>query len=156
MKEMIIYNIIAAAIAAAIIIPLASAEGSSYQLQQEAVYEAACRGGDKLRAVLSEGVNINTINDSGDTALMKAASENQYDVVSVLVNNGANVNMQNHKGETALIIAAGKGNSDVVCLLLEANADPNIRNRRGETALQKAEDSGHYDTAGLIGRSGGR
>lgn len=156
MKDIIVYNIIAAAIAAAIIIPLASAEGRSYQLQQEAVYNAACHGGNQLRAVMSEGININTIDDAGDTALMKAATKNQTDVVSVLINNGANVNIQNHKGETALIIAAGNGCSNVVSILLDANADPNIRNRRGETALQKAEAAGYHDTAGIIGRSGGR
>lgn len=156
MKDIIICNIIAAAIAAAVIIPLATAGAISYETQQEAVYQAAHKGGNELREVLSGGTNINTMDTKGDTSLIKAAANNEKDVVFLLLNNGANVNIQNKNGRTALMMAAEIGATEIVCMLLEANADPNIRDKCGETALQKAENAGHHDTAGLIGRSGGR
>ena len=156
MKAIIIYNIIAAAIAAAVIIPLAAATGTSYKAQQESVYQAACQGGNALRDVISGGISINTMDTSGETSLMKAAELHNSDVVLLLINNGANVNMQNNNGQTALMLAPQDGSTEIVCMLLEANADPNIRDKTGETALQKAENAGHHDTAGLIGRSGGR
>lgn len=154
MKELIIYNIIAAALVGSILIPLAAAYNSN-QIPKETIYLAASEGGDKLRLVLSEGLNINSIDKEGNTALMTAAAGNRTDLVNLLVNNGACVNIQNESGKTALIIAAEKGFTEVACILLDAEADPHIRDRSGKTALEKAEAAGHHETAGFIGRYGG-
>ena len=155
MKEIILYNILAAALAGAVLIPLASAAYAPYKTQKDKIYRAADSGGDSLRALMAEGISINSIDENGSTALMDAAHNHNDAIVQTLVSNGADVNMQNNAGETALMLAAEEGDTKVVCILLDANADPNIRDRKGETALEKAEESGYYDTSGTIGRSGG-
>lgn len=154
MKELIIYNIIAAALAGAVLIPLAAATNTGFKNDKEEIYHAARQGGEELRAIMAEGISINTIDDQGKTALMDAADNNEEKIVQILISNGANVNMQDEKGETALMLAAEDGSTNIVCLLLDADADPKIRDRKGETALQKAENAGHSDTAGFIGRAG--
>lgn len=156
MKELIFYNMIAVALISSILFPLATADGHTYEAQKDAIYYAACDGGDKLRSVIAEGTNINSIDSHGNTALITAADHNKEEVVRLLVNNGANINIQNEAGETALMIAAEEGSIDIVCFLLDAEADPNIRDRKGQTALEKAEEAGYTETAGLIGRSGGK
>ena len=156
MKTILIYNLIGIALAAAVIIPLAAAEGDNYTTQTQRIYKAACKNGSHLRALLVNGISINAIDKQGNTALMLAAAANQIQVVALLVNNGANVNMQNQAGDTALMLAAANGAAEIVCLLLDANASPNIKNRKGETAIQIAHNAGYEDIAGIIGRAGGQ
>ena len=154
MKEIIICNIIAAAIVGAVLIPLALASSSSYKNQKEEVYEAAGKGGDALRSLMSEGISINSIDEHGKTALMDAADNNKSQIVQTLISNGANVNMQDEKGQTALMMAAEDGSTEIVSMLLDADAETKTRDFKGETALEKAEKAGYRDTSGFIGRSG--
>jgi ankyrin repeat protein len=54
----------------------------------------------------SEGIDINAVDEDGNTALMLAASLAKRDIVKALLAAGADVNVKNKKRNTALIIVA--------------------------------------------------
>lgn len=84
----------------------------------------------------------------GQTALMAAVSQSDYDVppegvdrlevVRLLLAAGADVNARDKQGNTVLMHC--RDDLELVELLLEAGADPNARNLEGETALSKSYD----------------
>uniref|UniRef100_A0A1X7TJU3 Uncharacterized protein n=2 Tax=Amphimedon queenslandica TaxID=400682 RepID=A0A1X7TJU3_AMPQE len=67
----------------------------------------------------------------GDTALIVAAEEGDYDVVELLLNNGADKKAANFFGKTALVAAVREGHEKVVQLLCD-EADPDITTHNNE------------------------
>uniref|UniRef100_A0A8C0UHM1 Ankyrin 1 n=1 Tax=Cyanistes caeruleus TaxID=156563 RepID=A0A8C0UHM1_CYACU len=105
----------------------------------------AARSGnlDKALDHLRNGVDINTCNQKGNTALHIAALAGQQDVVRELVNYGANVNAQSQKGFTPLYMAAQENHLEVVKFLLENGANQNVATEDGFTPLAVALQQGH-------------
>ena len=114
-----------------------------------------------VRLLLDRGADINSQNDSGDTALIIKSKHGKVDMAEFLLDCGADPNIKNIKGDTALMSAARYSNSilvlaevadytKVVELLLLHGADPNIRNNYGKTALIIAERVDADDIARLI------
>ena len=114
-----------------------------------------------VRLLLDRGADINSQNDSGDTALIIKSKHGKVDMAEFLLDCGADPNIKNIKGDTALMSAARYSNSilvlaevadytKVVELLLFHGADPNIRNNYGKTALIIAERVDADDIARLI------
>jgi uncharacterized protein len=60
-----------------------------------------------VRNYLSKGGEVDAVDDQGRTALMKAASKSQPDVLHVLVEHGANVNLVDLNGCCAVEFATG-------------------------------------------------
>ncbi|MCF8462942.1 MAG: ankyrin repeat domain-containing protein [Rickettsiaceae bacterium] len=87
----------------------------------------AVRDGNEqmVKSLLDEGVDVNTIDEYGVTALMNAILFKNVGVVKVLLDNGADVNMSNNSAETALTYAIKDKNKEIVKLLLEFGADIN-------------------------------
>ncbi|KAI9854022.1 MAG: hypothetical protein M1813_001583 [Trichoglossum hirsutum] len=78
-------------------------------------------------AILVEmGVNINTKDDGGRTALLQAAKGGHEAIVRLLVERGADVNVEDDYGNTALLWAAKCGHESTVQLLLEKGADTKV------------------------------
>ena len=103
-----------------------------------------------LKAVqlfLEAGIDVNSQDATGSTALMVAAREGRIDVVNKLLEQKLNLNTQDKQGETALMLAAANDHADIVKLLLKKNADPNIQDLSGWSALMKAVYQG--DTASV-------
>lgn len=95
-----------------------------------------------LALYLDVDVNAkNPENDSGNTALHKAATYNQQNMLQLLLDCQANINAQDNKGDTPLHKATDRHRDhvDIVRLLLKYNADSNIQNTSGQTPL-------HYTT----------
>ena len=86
----------------------------------------------------SEGIDINAVDEDGNTALMLAAFFAKKDIVRALLDAGADVNVKNKKGNTALIIAAWHGRINMVKLLLAKGVDINVKDKYGNTALKIA------------------
>ncbi len=86
----------------------------------------------------SEGIDINAVDEDGNTALMLAAFFAKKDIVRALLDAGADVNVKNKKGNTALIIAAWHGRVNMVEALLAKGADVSVKDKYGNTALKIA------------------
>ena len=81
---------------------------------------------------------VNTQNNDGETALFKASQENA-EVVRVLLANGADPNLKNKEGTSPAQVAIGSADSQVILpLLIKYKADLTIEDEQGRTLLHKA------------------
>ncbi|MEQ1604449.1 MAG: DM9 repeat-containing protein [Pyrinomonadaceae bacterium] len=108
-----------------------------------------------LNLLIQRGVNPNSPNNEGNTALMLAAIEGHDDVTKALLTARVNIDAKNPQGETALILAASNGKRDVVKALIKAGADVRATDNNGKTAAQYAAQNGHNDTRKDLEKAGG-
>ena len=80
-----------------------------------------------VNRLLEAGVDINSKNSTGKTAVMYAVEGKRTDCLKALLEKGANPNLQDVNLETALHMAAGTGQDECVSLLLQHNASPNLK-----------------------------
>ncbi len=98
---------------------------------------------DKLEAMLGKCTlsEVNARDKKGQTALHKAAINNDFDFVELLLSKGADVNIKDHASNTPLNHAAKNSNSlEIIELLLAKGADVNQRGYKGKTALFQATE----------------
>jgi len=95
-------------------------------------------------------INVNTIDDDGETLLMKAVRWRQDEAVLYLCNRGdVDMNVQNRTGKTALHMTCGKLHKDkwsYVPLLVEKGANPFIKSFAGKDAMYYAIQRHAYST----------
>jgi uncharacterized protein len=131
-------------------LPIATALGAEARrsLGEVGLLDAAERA-DRTAALrlLAKGANPNAPGPDGTTAIMWAASNDDFELVRALIKAGANVTLKNQFGTSALTEAAIIGSAPVIDALLTAGADPNTRNPEGETALMAVARSGHVEAA---------
>jgi ankyrin repeat protein/type II secretory pathway predicted ATPase ExeA len=100
--------------------------------------------------LLEDGVEINSVNDTGETALMRAAWSGHTNILTLLLNHTPRVNQQSPEGWTALFYAAVKGHKVVVAKLLAQGAKPDVTDLDGRTPLMAATWNGHTEIASLL------
>jgi ankyrin repeat protein len=123
-----------------------------YKLSLELI-EAAKAGEDKkLKGLIKQGADLNTINENGEFALMCAAKAGYVGIASILLKKGAYIDMQDNDGYTALMRASMIGQEKMVKLLLKKRANPDIRNNDGVTAHDLALWNGKAEIAEILGR----
>jgi ankyrin repeat protein len=94
---------------------------------------------EKVKALLENGVNVDTKDDDGWTPLSVAIREYRVKVVELLLANKADPNSKNGNSEaTPLHVASANGYDTFVKLLLAAKADVNTKNKAGLTPLHLA------------------
>ena len=77
----------------------------------EALIWAAEEGDiDNIIMLLDAGVPIDSVDESGNTAIIQAARYNHFEVVELLEERGADYYLVNNDGETAYSIFRGKSN----------------------------------------------
>jgi len=103
-----------------------------------------------IKNKLSGGIDIDTIDELGNTALIVAAAENQKSILKLLLAHNANVNVQSNDGTTALMNAALHGNLDIATALIEAGGKVDLHKSDGDTALVGAVQYGHLPMAELL------
>lgn len=86
------------------------------------------------------GVNPDSQDTEGWTALMYATRSEDPHVLMLLLKAKANLDLTNREGETALIVAVKRGNVESARQLLMAGADVKPRDARGRTALDWADE----------------
>lgn len=78
-----------------------------------------------------QGMDVDTRNHGGYTALGYAASDGNMALVEYLIDRGADVNARTGEGLTPLSMAALKDNAEVFKRLLLAGANPRLRSKSG-------------------------
>lgn len=83
---------------------------------------------DGIKKAIASGADINAIDRTGCTALMRATVKHDEEMVSWLISNNAALNIQDKRGYTALHYAAQDGAKGlpVGLLLIKAGADIEI------------------------------
>ena len=92
--------------------------------ETDALLQAARAGNaDTVRALLSSpNVDVNGVDENGNTPLIEAARFGHDDVVTALLLAKADVNLKNAHGKTALTLAAENGHDETVRMLTQAGA----------------------------------
>jgi len=100
---------------------------------EAAFFQAAADGRtDVIEAMLANGTDVNGVNKSKVTALMRAVEDSTVDA---LLKAGADVNMKDDAGLTALTWAALFRRTSLLEKLIAAGADVNLQTRDGKTVL---------------------
>ncbi|MEZ0225720.1 MAG: ankyrin repeat domain-containing protein [Alphaproteobacteria bacterium] len=112
-------------------------------------YNYTSKGREMLALFLNRGLDINTGDGAGATALHHASLDEGYhcrNKIDDLLNFGADLEARDKKGQTPLHHAARRGKkSDGVKRLLEAGAEVNARDEQGATPLHMAAARGDAD-----------
>lgn len=108
----------------------------------------------KCAEFLNAGVDINSCNEFGMSALMVACDFGAMDVVRFLLTHGAVPDTQNENGLTALMIAAARNDTETVAQLLKYGADYTMREKSGWNALMIACAEGAKDTVVQLIKTG--
>ena len=111
----------------------------------EDAFLAAVEGGDleRVRSLLRDGSNANTMSGDGDSALMRATWQGHVEVVTTLIDAGADADYRSPRGITPLISAGIRGFGDIALSLLDAGANIDAASNDGRTALMAAAWNGH-------------
>lgn len=112
----------------------------------------AARYGEEtvLKYLLDGGMDINSKDPYGDTALIAAAGNGRGEIVNELLQRGAKINLSNDAAHTALMSAAARGDYQLVHKLIGAGATVDVKNNQGETALFLATQYGHLNTVKVL------
>ena len=110
------------------------------------------RAGNREHAELfiKAGMDINSRDKDGSTALMVASERGDVQMAPLLIQNGADVNAKNIDGYTALMYVAYKGNLEIAELLIKNKADVNVKDKDGWTALRYATIQQRSDIIKLL------
>lgn len=104
-----------------------------------------------VELLLTEGADVDMINESGETLLHLAVLNENLPILKLLLDMGACVDVMNRYGMTPLHRAVEQhGNLLTVKLLLKKGANVNTRNRNGNTALHLAVERGNSATIELL------
>src|SRR5918999_4167254 len=116
------------------------------------VAEAAMRGdAEGVRKLLKEGVDVNSAQGDGMTALHWAAMKDNVELARMLLYAGANVKATTRMGGyTPLTMAARNGNAAMIRALLKGGADVKSTTSTGVTPLMLAAQSGRADAVKVL------
>jgi ankyrin repeat protein len=117
-----------------------------------------CRSGtpQQIEAKIKSGAYVNAKDNSSETPLMLAASNNKNpEVLRVLIQAGAYVNAKDNSGETPLMLAASNNkNPEVLRVLIQASADVNAKNNFSTTSLMRAAQRNSAEAVDILIKAG--
>lgn len=102
------------------------------------------------RLLIKQGVDVNTPQDDGATALAWAAHWNDLETAALLISAGANVNLANDLGVTPLMLASKNGSAPMVEKLLRGGANALVAQPSGETVVMLAARAGSVEAVRLL------
>lgn len=95
-------------------------------------------------------IDINAINDQGDSALVLACMQNNLRIAQQLINADADMLLKRLDGNSVLHYSTGRGNKEIAKLLVEKGMDINNKNNEGETPLIVASICGFNEISALL------
>lgn len=110
-----------------------------------------------IQALSDAGADANSVGESGDTPLFRAAKAfgpGSGETTVLLLERRADPNVQNNRGNTPLHMAAYYGRIHAVKALLAAEASTSIVNRGGETPLHRAARGGEIEILRALASNG--
>jgi ankyrin repeat protein len=154
-------------IQSSLVVTMAAAAGCTmfFERPTTPLHEAAWAGDiAAIRALVADGIDVNSADEAGTTALYWAArgghaigphpcggeAPNRPAVIAALLDLGANPNLQDRRprgpgrssGWTPLFVALHHEQFNAAAVLLERGADPNIRSDQGRSVMEFAADEG--------------
>jgi ankyrin repeat protein len=115
-------------------------------------YLLAAEAGDlvALRLFHESGMAADAADESGNTALMRAAAGGQVEVLEILLKAGADAKAKNTAGRTPLMFAAESGREEAIRSLLSHGADIKAQDQEGWSALKLAAFHGRAGATDLL------
>ena len=103
----------------------------------------------EIKHLIDDGAPLDETDTKGDTALVKAASKNDFELVEILLNAGCDPNIPDRDGNTALIrtiefVKDKAAAEKIVDALLAHGASVTIENRDGNPAMHFAKQWRNY------------
>ena len=126
--------------------------GSDLRLLQA----AKAKDASAVRALLKSGIDVNTAQGDGATALHWAVHNDDPAIVDLLLRAGARPNAADDLGVTPLYLACTNRNAPMVEKLLANKADPNAKLLNGETALMNCARTGNAGAVKALIAAGAR
>jgi len=111
---------------------------------------AATRNPEMLQVLLDLGVDINSTNHDGDTALIASVGGDSLTSMRLLISRRADLDRQNKRGVTALLQACQIQNTEKAELLLTAGCDIARCDITGKNALHIAAINGDVPMVNLL------
>ena len=106
-------------------------------LQERAIFAARTSNMAELEACVdTNGLDIETRDDAGNTLLCLVVQQNEKAVVKYLLRRGADINAQNFKGNSSLHFAFGYRYEDLGNYLLSKGANAELTNEDGHTCYE--------------------
>ena len=102
------------------------------------VRAAEAGDGAAIRALLTQGHDVNAVGSDGATALHWAVRADDLTTVDALIRAGARVSVANALGVQPVYVAAQNGNAAMLKRLLDAKADVHAADAAGDTLLMAA------------------
>ncbi len=108
----------------------------------------------EVKALIAKGVDLETRDSQGRTALLLAVAGNHVEMARALLAAGASPNTQAANHDTPWLLAGASGRTDIIAAMLPLKPDLRLRNRYGGNALIPACERAHVETVKLLLTSG--
>ncbi|MEM6724353.1 MAG: ankyrin repeat domain-containing protein [Bacteroidota bacterium] len=113
-------------------------------------YAIGCNQDPVFQYLLDRGINVNILDDEGQTPLFTAVRNNKTAAAIALIQHGANVNVIDQFGYTPLHKSVLYNNASITRLLLEKGVHLEVINNKGNTALDIAQREGFTELEALL------
>jgi ankyrin repeat protein len=121
------------------------ASADAKALETQFLQAASKNNSATVITMLAQGVDIESRDKSGRSALLLATHHNAIDVVRVLIEAGADVNAMDDIDDSPYLYAGAEGPIEILRMTLKHGADLGSVNRYGGTALIPAAHHGHVE-----------
>jgi len=99
----------------------------------------------------SKKININYLDDNGNSYLMKCIKVGKFKAAIWLIENGIDVTLENDENETAFNYAINRNNHEILNMILENHEiDVNSKDNENRTLLQNAVVQGNNGVAKIL------
>lgn len=124
--------------------------GSTYALMEAIIRNKI----ELVKFLLKNGVDVNSIDVLGRTALTTAYKQQNNKIIELLEQYSPNIDLPGVDRNNALLIAAARGNNPEVLKLIKKGANINAVNSNGNNALIEAVRANHEETVKLLLENG--